>query len=162
MARGVAGTRKRTHAAGKATRLTREVANRINRDGDTPLDTMVNNMIYWKRQSEKLTRDTEKMMARLLDMDLNKLEDLSGEVALLNKLMSKMFYAREQSQSCAVDAAPYCHPRLASITVDKPPVDEEIIVTVEIGSEPPEHIRQAQLRGSTVIENETAEEAAVQ
>lgn len=63
--------------------------------GLTPLDVMLENLRHWHDRSADLEPEPSEL----------------GEHACEHMLHA----ARERAQQCAVDAAPYCHPRLAAI-----------------------------------------------
>lgn len=89
--------------------LTRFKANDIARSGCAPLDVLMDNMIFWHKHAlsmgEKLNAMVESGLMRT-DPD---------ERAKAMKLLESLLEARDQSERCAVDAAPYVHPRLSSI-----------------------------------------------
>lgn len=85
--------------------------------GKAPLDTMLNNMDYWVEKADELTERTEEVLDALTEAPVEQQIELLQE---LNKSMKGMMAARENAQKCAVEAAPYCHPRLASITMEQP------------------------------------------
>lgn len=72
---------------------------------------MLNNMLYW-RNSAVLGRRIEDMVTECSELPLNE------KFEALSKLQPEFIEFRKNSQSCAVDAAPYVHPRLAAIQVD--------------------------------------------
>lgn len=79
---------------------------------------MINNMLFWHVQVESLTAKIEKMFP--LDGSTLTDEERSDFLRVLKAIVG----ARHESQQCAVDAAPYMHARIQSITVkgdpDKP------------------------------------------
>ena len=76
--------------------------------GELPLDVMVENMLFWQR--------TSKLLAEKI-MELGKTLQDGDERTEFLKLLQKFLHAREQAQACAVDAAPYYHAKLASISI---------------------------------------------
>ena len=75
--------------------------------GEAPLNVMINNMLFWFKQAQTFSVKLEKLLVSEGDEDEKRGEGI--------KLLRTLLAARENAQSCAVDAAPYCHPRLATI-----------------------------------------------
>lgn len=95
--------------------LTRKKANQILEDGGvSPLDVMVSNMRFFFETSEKLGRRIEKLLG-------TEGSDLDEVVNVLKKMTN----ARMQAQECAVDLAPYLHPKLASVTLKNDDEEDE-------------------------------------
>lgn len=82
--------------------------NKIVEAGLTPLAVMTENMEFWHHQALEIG---ERFKSMVVDVEN------SDSVALAIKLMEKFFEARKMSQVCAVDAAPYIHPKLQAVTV---------------------------------------------
>lgn len=70
--------------------------------GKTPLEVMLANMRYHDDEVQRLMR---------LMME----QAQSGDMAAAEQTMFRCMGHRQNSQRCAVDAAPYVHPKLASI-----------------------------------------------
>lgn len=110
----MAGEISRTNGAkggrpkGEANRLSRRRINEIHSLGETPVDVMLDNMLFWHRKVQMLMPKIEHAVVQL--------EDSEG-LAELNGLIRTMLAARENSQKCAVDMAPFCHPRLQAIAI---------------------------------------------
>ncbi len=86
--------RKGGRRPGSPNVLTRRLAIRACREvGLSPLDVMLANLRHWHEQAESLE-------AQHADTDARE------EV---------LFAARTRAQRCAIDAAPYCHPRVAAV-----------------------------------------------
>lgn len=73
---------------------------------ETPLDVMLNNMLFWHHHVEELTIKIREMV-----VNLDSEEARSEAWALMRELIQ----SRDNSQKCAVDAAPYCHAKFASV-----------------------------------------------
>lgn len=71
---------------------------------EAPLQIMIHNMLFHHRQAQFLGE----RLSELLDTP-----DVDAKECL--KVAGHLIAARENSQKCAVDAAPYCHPRLNAI-----------------------------------------------
>lgn len=104
------------------TRLSRAKAVELMERSQTPLDIMIDNMVFWCERS----REMELMLNQLRD-DLDRAVE-SGDDDEAKDLRKKaldmlriFLSARENAQSCAVDAAPYMHPRLQSIELRERP-----------------------------------------
>lgn len=93
-------------AVGAATRITRMRANEIAASGESPLDVMYENMLFWHHASQSIAEQIAKLGSSLKNED---------QKSSFLKLLEQFLQARENSQRCAVDAAPYIHPKLASI-----------------------------------------------
>jgi hypothetical protein len=91
------------------------IIRRLMRDGEaTPAEVMITNMRYYWLRAEKLT-DKLGELADLLTAE--KIKSKDPEVLEMLKLMDKISTLRDQAQACAVDAAPYCHPKLAALQI---------------------------------------------
>lgn len=112
--------------SGKALKLGNATAWALVREGRTPLDVMLKNMIYWHDHTESVTREIEAMVVNLEDPD---------DIKAAMQLLARMLASREQAQKCAVDAAPYVHPRLAAITHEGP-AQNKVKITLKIGDVP--------------------------
>lgn len=94
-------------------------------DDESPLDVMIDNMLHWRRQALKygvLLDEKHELLMRFKAVEINE-ETLKQFMTLLREhtaVANKMLEARERSQKCAVDAAPYVHPKLSSIAVKSP------------------------------------------
>lgn len=100
---------------GALTKKTREIAERAAAEGMTPLEVMLDNM----RHFQKVARDAEATLEGLTA------EEFTGKVGedatpeqqfkFLMAQVKQTFGLRLSAQDCARDAAPYMHPKLASI-----------------------------------------------
>lgn len=100
---------------GKKTRLT---ADRLARTKDTPLDVMIENMLFWRNQAHNLHAILQEKIEMLHPPagapDPQQAEsDLQKIVAQIEEVGKHFLAARENSQKCAVDAAPYVNARIA-------------------------------------------------
>jgi hypothetical protein len=91
---------------GAVTLLTRQRADELAAKGETPLDVMIRNMLFWV---EKANYFGAKLEALVVDA-----KDPAARAEAM-KLVKDFLEARQNSQLCAVDAAPYCHPKLHAI-----------------------------------------------
>lgn len=73
--------------------------------GITPIEVMLDNMRFFYNELRDLSEQLSKLPRPLLD-----------SVPQLNELLGKVLQARELAEDAAVDAAPYIHPRLATIS----------------------------------------------
>lgn len=97
---------------GASTRLTRRRADELCEEGETPLDVMVQNMLFWHHHVGEVTKQLRALVIDPEDKE---------QVAEALKLMREMLASRENSQRCAVDAAPYCHAKFLGISWKAPP-----------------------------------------
>lgn len=112
--------RKRTNADYNHThKRSKATANRIAQTATlTPLDVMMDNMKFFHTTAMKLTEHL-----------VNKLNDEEGLTEDVRELLDELHISddpanlfvasmrfRKSAQACAVDAAPYLHPKLASVT----------------------------------------------
>lgn len=88
--------------------------------GLVPLDVMVGNMRFYVGEAQSLWADICKKIADA------KLEDPLP----LMEAMNNFTKCRQLAQQCAVDAAPYMHHRLASVTIKDDGEDEKTITMV--------------------------------
>ena len=93
------------------------------KSGTSPLDTMLNNMDYWVDKADNLTEHVDETLDLLKNAAPEQLADMLKE---LNNSMKGMMAARDNAQKCAVEAAPYCHARLASITMEPAPPQPKV------------------------------------
>lgn len=92
-----------------------EEIQRIVDAGLTPLRVMNENMVFWHEQAITLGEQLREFVAKMKEAPP---DDGGQSLEQAMKLMRMFFAARENSQKCAVDAAPYVHAKLSAITVD--------------------------------------------
>ncbi len=80
----------------------------------TPIQVMANNMRFWYDASMGLT---DKITGLLEEVTPEMVQENPEILRELNTNLKNMLFARERAQECAVDMAPYRHPRLANIEV---------------------------------------------
>jgi len=104
---------------GPTTKISRARAIALVEQGNSPLDVMIDNMHFWHYRTRDLEDGIKKLLVEIKHPMQNSTSD---DVKLYLKQrqraleMYEMFVtARHESQKCAGDAAPYCHPKLASI-----------------------------------------------
>src|SRR5437016_3860909 len=90
---------------GKRTLALRAIADEALAEGVTPIEVMLENMRFYHSESDKL-----------LATIIAGVENGKSPASLVEAL-SKLMWFRAEAQKCAVDAAPYLHPRLSSIAV---------------------------------------------
>jgi hypothetical protein len=102
------------------TKMTRRKADELAHKNETPLDVMIDNMNFWRSKASELTVEMQRRMDEIASLDISD-ETQRGQFLELmrefNKVATAMLSARQNAQSCAVDAAPYVHPRFQSIAV---------------------------------------------
>lgn len=94
--------------------------------GRTPLDVMLRNMRFYDEKAESAMKWVEEKMQAKKTTPLEVLE-----------LLKEMSEYRMQAQKCAVDCAPFVHPKLSAIAVK---VDNEPIKAKEEGSMTPDEL----------------------
>jgi hypothetical protein len=108
----IANGKKGGRPVGSVTRLshtiTRTEAHRLVVEGKSPLHVMIRNMLFW---DENATNIGEMIKAKLANIGEE------TDVRELTELLKKFMQAQAEAQKCAVDAAPYCHPRLANVAI---------------------------------------------
>jgi len=112
--------RKRTNADHNPThKRSKATANRIAEAGAlTPLDVMLDNMAFFHGAALKLTEHLVNKLndeGEMTDQVKDVLEELHISDDPANLFVAAMRF-RKSAQACAVDAAPYLHPKLASVT----------------------------------------------
>lgn len=115
--------RKAGRPLGSATRVTREMADRLSSDGGlVPLEAMVGNMRYFANEAVGLAQLVKQFADELRKEKLTKKQKTALQRALDLKKLFSMLAAVEgatmRAQECARDAAPYMHPRLGHLSVD--------------------------------------------
>lgn len=119
----------------------RAVAKQTMKDaGLTPLEVMFANMVFWHKTSEHLAVKFQDLMSMA---DGSNSEGALEVLDKCNGLMEKFLEARENAQRCAVDAAPYCHPRLQAIKFEG---KDETLLEVTMALAPPRD-DQEEVRG---------------
>lgn len=100
---------------GSSTALTRFELNKVAKSGRSPIDIMLKNMWWWDEQADALGDQIQSALKDLAEEtnDDKKVEEIEK---LKNKL-DAFVNARFRAQSCAVDAAPFCHAKLQSIAI---------------------------------------------
>jgi len=83
-------------------------------DGVRPIDVMLGNMRYYHERAEDFDK---KLEAVATSMTPEQIAAGGEEVLNVLKLVAKIGEFRMKAQTCAVDAAPYVHPRLTAIAV---------------------------------------------
>jgi hypothetical protein len=114
--------------APQSTQLARIRAHEIASSEKAPLNIMLDNMMFWHKQSQSLAVEIQETIATMKAGGAD--EQLVDKA---DKLLKGFVEARQNAQSCAVDAAPYIHPKLQSVTI-KPLAAEVIEVVTQVAS----------------------------
>lgn len=101
---------------GSPTRMTRRKAEELCDSGRAPLDVMVDNMHFWFDQSRLLGTQLQ-ALTQAVDKNGHQIAMDEDDRREFMQLAKVFLAARENAQKCAVDAAPYVHPRLQSIAL---------------------------------------------
>lgn len=118
------GSKKRevrpvNRAAGPKRRLAQDKVGVLFDSGNTPVDVMTENMLFWHLRAQAMHEKMEAVMEKFLRDPNFTAEAYSEVVEEMRKYTKKLFEAREHSQSCAVDLAPYVHPKLAALAIQQ-------------------------------------------
>lgn len=103
---GERGQGRKKGSVSEKTKMLREISKKAIQQGITPLEVMLDNMRFYHSQAGDL-------LSKILE-GINKKKPPAELVEMLNNLGS----FRKMAGEAAVDAAPYCHPRLANIQVE--------------------------------------------
>jgi hypothetical protein len=103
----------------KAARNSRYVVNDVGEDGITPLEVMLENMRYWHAKAQRHEATLIEILALFPDKGVLK------KFPKLLRVLEQFNAARAEAQRCAVDAAPFMHPKLSAIKRDDTPDDGE-------------------------------------
>ena len=98
--------------AGAVSKRTREIADRAIAEGRSPLEIMLDNM----RHFQQVAIDAETVIESMNEEQAGSLGETHEEQ--FKALLAKVKQAaglRQMAHECAKDAAPYIHPRLATI-----------------------------------------------
>lgn len=87
----------------------------------TPARVFAENMRFWYDAAANLTRKIEEFLEEISPEMVTQNPHLLEE---FNRTLKNMLFAREKAQQCAVDMAPYRHPRLALIDATAKFTDE--------------------------------------
>jgi hypothetical protein len=98
---------------GSTTLLTRKTAQEICDSGESPLHLMHENMLFWWKAATSLGERLNEIILGAEDDPETALDPEARAEAV--KVLANFLAARDRAQACAVDAAPYCHPRLQAI-----------------------------------------------
>lgn len=96
-------------------------------EGVKPIDVMLGNMRYYHERAEDFDKKLEEVATLLTPQQIA----AGGESVMeVLKLVNQIGQFRMKAQECAVDAAPYIHPRLTAIAMKldhgdskKPPLE---------------------------------------
>jgi hypothetical protein len=105
---------------GPLAKLSRRKADELSHKNETPLDVMIDNMNFWRGKATELSDEMQRRMDEISKLDISDAAQRDKFVELMkefNKIATAMLAARAESQKCAVDAAPYVHPRFQSIAI---------------------------------------------
>lgn len=103
---------------GALAKISEYKARQLASENEMPLDVMIDNMLFWRGRAAELTNTMKAKLDDLSKFDISDPEQRGPFIEAMrqfNKTAAYMIAAREKAQSCAVDAAPYVHPKLTSI-----------------------------------------------
>lgn len=107
-------------STGALAKISEHKARELSAKGETPLDVMIDNMNFWRGRANDLTETMKTRLEDLSKFDISNPKQRAAFIEAIrefNKAATYMIAAREKAQSCAVDAAPYVHPRLTAVAV---------------------------------------------
>lgn len=100
---------------GALTIRTREVAERAQKEGVTPLDVMLENMLHFRKVALDAEATLEGLTASEFSEQMPSNASPEEQFKFLLAQVKKTAGFRQLSQDAARDAAPYVHPKLASV-----------------------------------------------
>ena len=100
-------------------KLTRSLANELNRLGMDGLSLMFKNAVFWDSKANEIGALVEEQLERIRNIPTGEHEKLADAIKEFNKTHATYIAVRDKLQSCAVDMAPYTNPRLQAITIKK-------------------------------------------
>jgi hypothetical protein len=90
------------------------MATEIVEAGESPLDFMHENLMFWWKASNSFG---EKLADMLIAAEKRESPPSLAQRIEATELLKNFLNSRDKAQACAVDAAPYFHPRLQSIAI---------------------------------------------
>lgn len=100
---------------GALTTKTREIAERASAEGKTPLEVMLDNMRHFQQVALDAEATLEGLTANEFSETIPADASPEDQFKALLATVKKTVGLRQAAQDAARDAAPYIHPRLASI-----------------------------------------------
>lgn len=100
---------------GAVTTRTREIAAKAHQDGITPLEVMLENMLYFRKVAIDAEATLEGLTAAEFSEHVPAGASPEEQFKFLLAQAKKTAGLRQLSQDAARDAAPFIHPRLAAI-----------------------------------------------
>jgi hypothetical protein len=101
--------------AGALTTRTRRVAEKAIADGQTPLEVMLENMLHFQRVAKDAESTLEGLSATEFSAQVPSNATPEDQFKFLLAQVKKTAGFRQLAQDAARDAAPYIHPKLASV-----------------------------------------------
>lgn len=158
------GSGRKKGTLNKRTQMLRKIADGALTKGHTPIDVMLKNMRRFDEEADGLWSEVMIAMGQMADT----IKTSQEKFDFLDKMtatLGKMRECRLDAQKCAVDAAPFVHAKLSSVSVsvtdDKLSRKSEGAMTDE---EKQDYFNKLRLRPvtdtplSVTIDNETGEE----
>lgn len=105
-----AGRKPASHS--KKAQALKKLTDKMIHEEQVPLRVMMNNMVHYVEEANGIEKQFEAQMAE------NAARFSEDGFLKALELLSKIGDARMKAQKCAVDAAPFIHPKLANITMD--------------------------------------------
>jgi hypothetical protein len=113
--------------------------------GKSPLDVMIRNMTFWEKEAAAFAASF-----KALDRKENNRDQTNHTLELAHGLLS----ARENAQRCAVEAAPYVHPKLQSVITSPNPTAKKVTLTIpsQLNGEDRSYRAKGQLKSPNEVE----------
>lgn len=112
---GKGGARKGAgRPPGAASKKTQAIAAQAMDQGVSPIEVMLANMRYYHERAESFDHNLTELAEQ---MTPERIKAGGAETIQLLQLVAKVGEFRMKAQECAVDAAPYVHPRLAALAM---------------------------------------------
>ena len=107
------------------TQMSRKKADELAKRNDTPLDVMVDNMLFWRNKATELESLLMERLDRIAPVEpgdaatgaesIVPSEEVARLLGEVKEIGEHFLAARKNSQQCAVDAAPYVRPRISPV-----------------------------------------------
>lgn len=115
-------------------RALRARAKRLADAGFSPREVMLENMMFWVQRAKFFEKEAERRWIYAESFSLetcDRIEDKNERAkyeremvraqGFMTDAIDALMHARDKSQACAQQAAPYCHPRLSSMVMSGDP-----------------------------------------
>lgn len=94
----------------------RKISDEAMQAGVMPIEVMLSNMRFYYSEAGKLIVELQEKVEFIRSEEV--VDDAADALREASRTFAKLKNTRMLAQQCAVEAAPYCHPRLANIRVN--------------------------------------------